>query len=198
MSLTWRRPALCGARMIGALALLGLATPLLASVPEYNYLQGSWLRVSPDDASLKDADGYQARLSAPLEPGSFLSAAYSRYEQDSSNAKVSALSVGIGMFSRMASGADIYGALSYETLDRKVVDKDSGYSIELGLRWALGSRFEFDAGARYLDLDDTSDGVIGFGGLMVRLSPAIALATRYSHSDEDQRYTVGLRFFSTE
>lgn len=195
---TRRRPLMSGARLIGTLALLGLATPLLAAVPEYNYLEGNWLRVSPDDASLKDADGYQARLSAPLEPGSFLSAAYSRYEQDASSAKVSALSVGIGMFSRMTSGADIYGALSYETLDRKVAKKDSGYSLELGLRWALGTRFELDAGARYLNLDDTSDGVIGFGGLMVRLSPAIAVVARYSHSDEDQRYTAGLRFFSTE
>ena len=198
MILTRRRPVSAGARLIGTLALLGLASPLFAAVPEYNYLQGSWLRVSPDDANIKEADGYQARLSAPLEPGSFLSAAYSRYEQPASNAKVSALSIGVGMYSRMASGADLYGTLSYETLDLKVVDKVAGYSLELGMRWAIGSRFELDAGARYLNLDDTADSVIGFGGLMFRLSPTLALAAQYSHSDEDRRYTAGLRFFSIE
>ena len=117
---------------------------------------------------------------------------------DASNAEVSALSGGIGMFSRIAEHADIYGLVSYETLDRKVVDKDSGYAIELGLRWATSSRLELDAGARYLNLDDSPDEVIWFGGLAVQLSPAIALTAQYSQGDDDRRYTAGLRFFSTE
>ncbi|WP_158523068.1 hypothetical protein [Oceanococcus atlanticus] len=198
MSLTRRRPMVSGVRFAGVAMLLGAASPLTAAPLDYNYLQASWLRVSPDLAHAEDADGYEARLSAPLEPGSFLRVSYSRYKNDASNAEVSALSGGIGMFSRIAEHADIYGLVSYETLDRKVVDKDSGYAIELGLRWATSSRLELDAGARYLNLDDSPDEVIWFGGLAVQLSPAIALTAQYSQGDDDRRYTAGLRFFSTE
>lgn len=198
MSSVRRRPVMSGARLAGAAVLFGVTLPSTAAPLDYNYLQASWLRVSPDDSSREDADGYEARLSAPLEPGSFLRASYSRYKDDASGAEVSALSAGLGMFSRVSAGADIYGLVSYETLDRKIVDKDTGYAIELGMRWGSSARLELDAGARYLNLGDSPDEVIWFGGFVLQLSPAIALAAEYSQGDNDQRYTAGLRFFSTE
>lgn len=198
MSALRRRPVMPGAGLTGLGMLLSTALPATAAPLDYNYLQASWLRVSPDAAQQDDADGYQIDLSAPLEPGSFLRARYSRYENDGSAADVSSLSVGLGMFSRLSESADLYGAVSYETLDRKVVDKASGYAIELGLRMAGHARLELDLGARYRNLEDTPDELIWLAGVVLQLSPAIALAAQYSQGDDDRRYSAGLRFFSTD
>ena len=180
---------------IGAAVLLATSGGAQAGQPTYNYLEASWLNISPKAGS-EDASGYQALLSSPLEPGNFLRASYSRSKLDDSGAKTSALSAGLGLYSPMQANTDVYGLVSYEEVDQKSVSKGKGYSLELGFRWLGDGKLEFGGGGRYLNLDDSGDELQWFADVVLALSPAIALSGHYAKGDDDSRYTLGLRFFS--
>jgi hypothetical protein len=176
----------------GVILLLFVPTISTAAL-DYNFLEASYLKESPDSSSEADNSGYQAILSAPLEAGNFTQLRYAHSKNDDTGSSDSVLSGGLGFYSPWQAGVDIYGLLSYEKHKQAGV-KDSGYSGELGVRWLLGESLEINGGGQYLKLGDRGESVTWLGGLNLRLAAGIALAGRYENAEGSSRYTVGLRF----
>ena len=172
-----------------------LAGAVHAAGPGYNFLDLSYLAVTPEDEDLAaERDGYEIALASPLEPHHYLYVRYNRSEDDAKTARTTLLATGLAYWLNLNSTADAYLVLSYEEHDIRGARDDIGYAGESGLRWMLSPQLELTGGGRYRVFKRTdTDQVEWFGGLSLRISAGLALTGRYEVGENESRYTVGLR-----
>lgn len=180
------------ARLCVGLALC--STALTAQAFDYNFLDAQYLQRRADDSAVK-ATGYKATLSSPLEGGNFLYLDYARTRQDGGG-RARDFSAGLGFHSSLSSGLDLVALTRYEKRRDETGQKDRGYSAELSLRWQLLSRLELQGGGQYLRLDRNGETELWFGGLLLHISPQIAVSGRYENAQGEDRILAGLRFLS--
>lgn len=171
-----------------------ISTSAWSNPPDYNYLEAAWLKSSPDDSAATDSDGYQIRISAPLDQNNFLRARYARV-QDDAGAKSSITAVGLGSYATLSPKTDFYGLLSYQDVDHKSAAGDKGGALELGLRFFATDQLQLDLGGRYRKLDRAGDDVQWFAEGLLHFLPGFALSAQYTLGKADSRYAVGLRLF---
>lgn len=186
-----------GINRAATIAIALLATGAVSAQPDYNYLEAQYQSLQPDLAGTPDADGYALRLSAPLEPGTFVRGEYSRATPDSGPGKRSQLRGGLGFFAPWVPGADVYGLALYEELDTGSGD-EKGFGGELGLRWQLRSGLELLGGGRYMDLDESASSQTWFGGFLLELTPGILLSAQYENAEGFDLLFAGLRFVTPQ
>lgn len=180
------------ARLFAGLVLFG--TALTAQAIDYNFLDAQYLQSRADDSRV-EASGYRATLSSPLDGANFLYLDYARTRADGGG-RARNFSAGLGFHSSLSSGLDLVALTRYQRLRDASGQKDRGYSAELSLRWQLLSRLELEGGGQYLRLDRGGESELWFGGLLLHISPQIALSGRYENAQGEDRILAGLRFLS--
>ena len=159
----------------------------------YNQIQGTVhnteLRFSDGVDSFKDDDtGFT--LSGTLRlPRSFYAAA--SYETvEIANVDLTNYSLGIGAFTSVAEGVDLFAELAYVNEEAKasgIKDDDSGVGITLGARGAWTPFFEAEARYRYADFGSGSDEMHTFlvSG-MYKLTDQFGVGLNYRRDSVDE------------
>jgi opacity protein-like surface antigen len=192
--------------MTTLLAALG-SLPAIAAAQNlsYNYVEGGYLSVSPDDLSV-DADGFGLGASALLSSNIFIFSGYSEMETDRlapSNAVFNLRSVEAGLGYRMGLGdrtdLNLTGAVVSGKIKLKNAgllggsESDTGYSLGAGVRHLLTDQIEINGGVNYTDIFD-DDGTSLNAGILFHFTPSLAIGGGYTHTSDSSGWQVGLRF----
>ena len=157
---------------VPAIAALAVAGPVVAGDFSYNTLDLGLYGQSIDDPNGDEGlDGSGINLSGSWEfsPGvfGFASLGGTEYEYrnyDDRDFTAGQLQLGLGFHVPLSSQVDLVSGVSLQRLrledDYNFTLNENGYGLNVGLRGLAGSRFEWMAGLKYVDLgkgqDDTS------------------------------------------
>lgn len=202
------------------LALLA-ALPLAASAQQasglnYNYVEGGYTATNLDNGNDDiDADGFGANGSVALSDNFHLFGGFNRQDTDTFeftsganrgrvNTDVNQWRLGLGYHLPIAATTDLVARAAYEKFEvddvtvngtrYDVNEGDDGYSAEVGVRSALGAKFEGHVMAGYQDFGDGADDFYGRLGAQVKFSPNWGIAGDVKVSDNDTQWFVGPRF----
>lgn len=170
-------------------ALLSVAVPALADdMPEmeYTYAELNYIWTDSDDFD-EELGGFEAVGSLELPLNFFLQAAFTSQSDDTD---VETLRVGAGWHIGLIARLDAYGILSY--VDTEVDDDgEDGIAGELGVRFLLTPKFELNAAAKWLDVEEDDYGVAA--GARFYLIDMLSLGGRVESFDDDLTFALGLR-----
>lgn len=181
-------------RSLLALSLLA-ALPFAASAAEgvsYNYVQGGYVATNGDGNA--DADGFGIDGSVAVHPNFHIFGGYSQQEIDNTNIDVDQWKLGVGYNYEIAPKADLVTRIAYEKYDAGSGFDFDGYSAEVGVRGALGTKVEGYAMAGYENLQDLDSNYYGRLGAQVKFNQNWGLNGDVKFADGDTQWFVGPRF----
>jgi Ax21 family sulfation-dependent quorum factor len=181
-------------RSLLALTLLA-ALPFAASAAEgvsYNYVQGGYVATNGDGNA--DADGYGIDGSVAVHPNFHIFGGYNTQEIDNTSINVDQWKLGVGYNYEIAPKADLVTRIAYEKLDAGSGFDFDGYSAEVGVRGALGSKVEGYAMAGYEDFEQLDGDFYGRLGAQVKFNENWGLNGDVKFADGDSQWFVGPRF----
>lgn len=142
-----------------------------AEGPKWDNLSVSYVTVDIDDADELDLAGFSFAGTKLLNENVFIGAGIAVVSDEYQGVDIDFTTVDIGIGYRYGINAttDLYGAISYESVEFEVSydgdsesEDDNGYGLQLGLRSMLTPQFEVSAGITYVNIGD--EGETGFGG----------------------------------
>lgn len=183
-------------RTLLALTLLA-ALPFAASAAEgvsYNYVQGGYVATEGDGAA--DADGFGIDGSVAVHENFHLFGGYSSQEVDVNTIydDIDQWKLGVGYNYGITDKADLVTRVAYEKLDAGSNLDFDGYSAEVGVRGALGSKFEAYAMAGYEDYEQFDGDFYGRVGAQVKFNDSWGVSGDVKFADGDAQWFVGPRF----
>lgn len=140
-------------RSLLALSLLA-ALPFAATAAEgvsYNHVQGGYVATNGNGNA--DADGFGIDGSVAVHPNFHLFGGYNQQEIDNTNIDVDQWKLGVGYNYEISPKADLVTRIAYEKYDAGSGFDFDGYSAEVGVRGALGTKVEGYAMAGYEDFE---------------------------------------------
>lgn len=175
---------------------LMLALPLAAGAAEldYSYIEGGWTEIGVRDAP--DGDGWLIGGSAALGENIHLFGSYTDANIDHSDFDAEIARLGLGWNTGISDTSDLVVRANFLSLDSNfpVGDTSSdGYEAEVGLRSALGSKFETYAAAGYIDTNRGDGDLYGKLGAQYKFTPRFGLVANATLSDDANEYFVGPR-----
>ncbi len=194
-------------RKLGALCaatLLGLPLTVMAEGLSYNYLEGGYVSVEPDDSDV-EFDGYRAKLSVLINEGVYVLASYSDLESDENaggaKATSETITAGLGFRFSLFDATDLNieaawlnsevgidgGAFNGAETD------DDGYTLGVGVRHLFFPQLEAGLKVDYTDVFDDDDFVYTASALF-HVIPALSIGGSYTIADDSDTWTAGLRF----
>ncbi len=180
-------------RTLLALSLFA-ALPFAASAAEsvsYNYVQGGYVATDADGG---DADGYGIDGSVAIHDNFHIFGGYNRQETDDFNIDVDQWKLGVGYNYGINDKVDLVTRVAYQKLDvENAIDFD-GYSAEVGVRGAIGEKFEGYAFAGYEDYEEFDGDFYGRLGATVKFNQNWGLNGDVKFADGDTEWFVGPRF----
>lgn len=135
-----------------------LAAPMVAQANDqlsYSYIEFDYLHVNPDD--FDSEDGFGLRGSAAISPNFHVFGGYENV--DFSGFDIDSYRVGLGYNTPINNTVDFVGRVAWEKVDIGPFD-DDGFSVEAGVRAAMGPNFEGGAAVRYVDFDDSTTSLV--------------------------------------
>jgi opacity protein-like surface antigen len=180
------------------LILAGLVlTPFLAQADGFDYtfvdggIASADLDVGPVDV---DADGLRVGMSYAFGDSMHFIAGYEEQDFDF-GVDGSLLELGVGFHSELSENLDFVADVAY--LDAEIASQfgsadESGYGIGGGIRTRFSDSFEFDAGLRYVDIDD-SDTQLRLGGRWY-FNPRLAVGGQLVDADNGNTWSVLVRY----
>jgi Ax21 family sulfation-dependent quorum factor len=179
-------------RSLLALSLFA-ALPFAASAAEgvsYNYVQGGYVATNGN----ADADGFGIDGSVAVHPNFHLFGGYNQQEIDNTNINVDQWKLGVGYNYEIAPKADLVTRIAYEKSDAGSGSDFDGYSAEVGVRGALGTKVEGYAMAGYEDFEQLDGDYYGRLGAQVKFNPNWGLNGDVKFADGDTQWSIGPRF----
>lgn len=183
-------------RTLTALAL-ALALPFGAHAADlsYSYIEGGWQKFDIDGGT--NSDGWVANGSAALGENFHLYGGYGQSELDGTSLDADTWRLGVGWNTGINATNDLVVRANY--VEAKIdipgfrAAKADGYEAEVGVRTALGERFETYAAAGYIDIEDGSGDFYGKLGGQYKFTPTFGIVAQATLADGGNEYFVGPR-----
>jgi Ax21 family sulfation-dependent quorum factor len=174
-----------------ALAAILAGTSLGATAgPNWNYVEGGYVRVNPDGVG--NADGFGIRGSVAFADSWHV---FGRYDEVSEGIDISRTSLGLGYNLGISERTDFVTRVAYERVDVSgfggSVD-GNGYSVLVGLRGNVTDAFTVGAGVEYTDIEDGDDTVFKLDA-QYAINETFAVAFEAEAGDDGQSYFIGPR-----
>ena len=161
---------------------------------DYTYIEGGYVSADLDTGGVDvDGDGIGINGSFAITDRYHLFAQYSTLDFDFS-IDLNQLAVGGGMHHSLSPTIDFVGTLAY--VDAEVESavgtvSEDGFGIGIGVRGALSSNFEWEAGIEYADVGE-SDTSLGLDGRYY-FTDTIAAGIGITLDDDVTIYAIGVR-----
>lgn len=181
--------------VLGLAAAIPFAAAHAAQGISYNYVEGGYAATNSD----LDADGFGVNASVAVHPNFHVFGAYSNQDIDHTSRDFDQWRIGVGYNHEISPNADLVTRIAYEKFDAgrvlgQRIDED-GYSVEVGLRGALGPNFEGTANVGYEDYGSGYDSdFYGRLGAVVKFNPNWGLSGDVKFVSGDTQWFVGPRF----
>lgn len=180
--------------------LAGLLLPLSAGASNFSYtwIEGSYSDITIDDG-LGDLDGEAWEIGAAWQVHDlvFLFSSYESGDFDF-DLETETFELGVGMAVPVSTQADLVLGVSYVDVSVDVPyfgsADDDGYSLLGGFRFSVSESFQIEAGARYVDLDDSGDDTSFSLTGRYYLAPSWAISGGYTTGDDADLWTISLRW----
>lgn len=179
------------------LALLAAPGLALADGFSYDYLQLSYGQVDFDNVSI-DGDGFGVDGSFGITESLNIIGGYQTTDFDSL-ADANQLQVGLGVHTPISETLDVVAAVSYINVDVDTflgpAGDDDGFGLTAGVRAAITSKMEANAGISYVDFDNSGDET-GFGGsVLYNFTDVFSAGLGASWSDDTSTFSIGGRMY---
>jgi Ax21 family sulfation-dependent quorum factor len=177
-------------RHIALAAILAGASLTAHAGPNWNYVEGGYVRANPD--GLDDVDGFGIRGSVAFADSWHV---FGRYDDLSDSFDISRTSFGVGYNLGISDRTDFYTRVAYERVDAEVLGIDvdgNGYSVLVGLRGNVTDTFTLGAGVEYTDIEDGDDTVLKLDA-QYAINPTFAVAFEAEVGNDGQQYFIGPR-----
>ena len=161
---------------------------------DYTYAEVGYISADFDTAGISvDGDGFGINGSYAITDTYHLFAEYSSLGFDFS-IDLNQLAVGAGGHYALSPTMDFVGTLAY--LDAEIDSgfgsiSEDGFGVGIGVRGALNSSFEWEAGIEYSDLGD-SDTSFGLDGRYY-FTDSVAAGVGVTFDDDVTVYAIGMR-----
>ena len=183
-----------------ALALAAAATTAQAQdAPSNTWIEGDYVDRGGDG----DAAGHGVRGSFAFgDTGLYGLGGYTRLDVDQGPGKLDGWELGLGYAHALGDRTQLFGEAAYledelagfATTDGSGIVGVEGYRASVGLRSALGERFEGLVKASYVDGDDYLDGDFsGTVGGLLKLTRTWGVSGDVTFGDDAETYRLGLR-----
>lgn len=177
-------------RHIALAAILAGASLTANAGPNWNYVEGGYVRANPDD--LDSIDGFGIRGSVAFADNWHV---FGRHDNLSDSFDVSRTSLGVGYNVGISDRTDFVARVAYERVDVEVLGIDTdgnGYSVLVGLRGNVTDAFTVGAGVEYTDIEDGDDTVLKLDA-QYAINETFAVAFEAEAGDDGQQYFIGPR-----
>jgi hypothetical protein len=177
-------------------ALLVPALDALAERPNFNYLEGGYLRHRIDNGCVQA--GLKIAGSAEISDRVFVAGNYSDVsddnEKDLKRCGSSMLRGGVGLYGDFSDSASFFGTLSGAQFTPDDGDSDLGWALEGGFRSFLTREFEFSALIGLHDVGPVNEAYVSVNGIYW-FSDQLGAYIEASASDESTKgLGLGVRF----
>jgi len=176
-----------------------LAAPGFAFADDFNYtyLQISYGNVDLDGVSV-DGDGLGIDGSFGITENLNIVGGYQTADFDSL-VDADEWFIGLGVHTPISETLDVVGSVSYIDVEIDVlgfpVAADDGFGLSVGLRAAVTSKVEVDAGISYVDLSDSGDDT-GFGaGVLYNFTEMFSVGLSGDWDDDVSIYSLSGRLY---
>lgn len=180
-----------------ALSLAAASAAQAQEAPSNTWIEADYLNIDGD------ADGHGLRGSFAFgDTGLYGLGGYSRVGLDNSPGKLDAWELGLGYAHTLSNTTLLFGEAAYledelagfVTTDGSGIVGVEGYRASIGVRSALGERFEGLLKANYVDGDEFLDGGFsGTVGALVKLNQTWGISGDVTFGDDVQTYRLGVR-----
>lgn len=158
-----------------------------AKTPDWNYVEGGYLRYDSDGDF--DPDGLQVNGKYSLDTHFYLNGEYGWAENN--GVDFTTMTLGGGYRLSLNATTDIYAGANFERIDSDYYD-DNGYSLVSGVRSFITPELEVNGELGYLDLDD---GDVTFkAGAYYYLNPQLAFGASYELMDDVDVFQLSGRY----
>ncbi|HMW48757.1 MAG TPA: hypothetical protein PKD17_01960 [Cellvibrionaceae bacterium] len=150
--------------LVAALATASLGA--LAERPNFNYLEGGYLRHRIDNGCVQD--GLKIAGSAEISDRVFVAGSYSDVSDDNKappKCGSSMLRAGAGLYGDFSDAASFYGTLSGVQFTPDGGDSDTGWAIEGGFRSFITNEVEIGALVGLHDVGPVNEAYISVNGI---------------------------------
>lgn len=176
--------------------LLAFSVSANAEGFSYDYVSFGYGTVDLDGVS-DSGDGFVLGAALGLTDKVHLFAGYDDADVNSF-AGVTRWSAGVGYNTPMSDTFDLFGRLSYESVDFDTVlgsVDDNGFGASVGARFRAGNQIEVNAAINYVDYSDFGDDT-GFElGMLYDFTNNWSAGLSAEWSDDVKTYSVGARYF---
>jgi hypothetical protein len=189
--------------LVGALLLwgaTGLAQPLGHDFVDLRYVHQDF------DGTDIGAGGFELTGSTAIQEKAYVFGGFGRVETDLlefsgliGTVELDTTRLGLGFRFPLQPGTEANLAGAMQRIKGKGTGdfnggsfSDRGYDLALSLRHALTTRFEINLGIQYVEIEDTDETVLNFGGLLY-LTPRFSLTASYAEGETMSTYTAGAR-----
>lgn len=175
---------------VTCLLFSGLSCSVIADDISYTYAELSVRQVDPDFGSSET--GYRAAASLGLPLNFYAFGQYESADIDNAGGNLDASDFGLGWHIGLGDTLHALVEAAWTNRELGVFDED-GYTVNVGLRFAPGDRFEFGAKAGYRDLDDNLAGGFGEAYALWKLWGPLGLTASAELAEDANRYGLGVR-----
>lgn len=175
--------------------------PALADSPNWNFVQGSYLKASIDGLDVEPS-GFGITGSTSMSENVFLGAAYKKLSGDISylDVEASQISIGIGYHSPLSDKTDVYAMLGFEIVEAKasgyrysVSEDDTGYSFTVGLRSMVSESFELNGSVGYNSIDGENETSLA-AGAQYYFNENVSIGAQYTTGDDTNMWGFTARY----
>ena len=185
-------------RTIGFISLLTLAAPAIADGPNYNYIEGSYQRVTLDDGFIDiDGDGFGIGGSVGIADNWQLIGGYNSTDFDF-GIDLDQLLIGGGFHTALTPNTDFVANLAYIRLDASALGQsfdDDGYAASIGVRSMVSDKFELAGFVQYADLSDSGNDTSVRGEAWYSFTQSFAVGLNVGTADDVLTYGIGARVY---
>jgi hypothetical protein len=189
--------------LVGALLLW--CAPALAQPLGYDFVDLRYVQEDFDGTDI-GASGFALNGSTAIQQRAYVFGGFGRVETDrlEFNGLIGTLEfdttrLGLGFRFQLQPGTEVNFAGALQRLKAKGTgdfsggrSSDRGHDLSLGLRHLPMDRFEINLAIQYVEIEDTDETVLHFGGLL-HLTPRFSLAASYAEGEDLATYTAGAR-----
>jgi hypothetical protein len=185
-------------RTIGFISLLTLAAPAMADGPNYNYIEGSYQRVTLDDGFIDvDGDGFGIGGSVGIGDNWQLIGGYNSTDFDF-GVDLDQLLIGGGFHTALTPNTDFVANLAYIRLDASAFGQsfdDDGYAASVGVRSMVSDKFELAGFVQYADLSDSGNDTSVRGEAWYNFTQSFAVGLNVGTAEDVLTYGIGARVY---
>ncbi len=185
-------------RSISVISLLILAAPAMADGPNYNYIEGSYQRVTLDDGFIDvDGDGFGIGGSVGIGDNWQLIGGYNTTDFDF-GVELDQLVIGGGFHTALTPNTDFVANLAYIRLDASALGQsfdDDGYAARIGVRSMVSENLELAGFVQYADLSDSGNDTSVSAAAWYSFTQNFAVGLNVGTAEDVLTYGIGARVY---